>query len=94
MFWFSRKREVEQGAFVHKAAVLFRRRDSQQEVMLASEIPLKGAHNLENALAAVCAGALMGCEDATIGNAIRNFKGAMKDGEQAPSQPAQPVDKK
>jgi sec-independent protein translocase protein TatA len=29
-----------------------------------------------------------------LGDAIRNFKGAMKDGEQAPSQPAQPVDKK
>jgi sec-independent protein translocase protein TatA len=29
-----------------------------------------------------------------LGDAIRNFKGAMKDGEQAPSQPAQPADKK
>jgi UDP-N-acetylmuramoylalanine--D-glutamate ligase len=74
VFWFSRKREVEQGAFVHKGAVLFRRGGSQQEVMLASEIPLKGAHNLENSLAAVCAGELMGCDAAKIANAIRNFK--------------------
>jgi UDP-N-acetylmuramoylalanine--D-glutamate ligase len=74
VFWFSRKREVAQGAFVHKGQVLFRRGGVQQEVMLASEIPLKGAHNLENALAAVCAGALMGCEAANIANAIRNFK--------------------
>jgi len=74
VFWFSRKREVEQGAFVHKGAVLFRRGGSQQEVMLASEIPLKGAHNLENVLAAVCAGALMGCDTAKIGGAVRNFK--------------------
>jgi UDP-N-acetylmuramoylalanine--D-glutamate ligase len=73
VFWFSRKSEVEQGAFVHKGAVLFRRGGSQQ-VMLASEIPLKGLHNLENVLAAVCAGALMGCEPAKIGSAIRNFK--------------------
>jgi UDP-N-acetylmuramoylalanine--D-glutamate ligase len=73
VFWFSRKREVEQGAFVHKGAVLFRRAGAQQEVMLASEIPLKGSHNLENVLAAVCAGALMGCEGA-IGDTIRNFK--------------------
>jgi len=29
-----------------------------------------------------------------LGDAIRNFKGAMKDGDQAPSQPAQPGDKK
>ena len=74
VFWFSRKREVEQGAFVHKGAVLFRRGGAQQEVMLASEIPLKGAHNLENVLAAVCAGALMGCEAGKIAGAVRNFK--------------------
>jgi UDP-N-acetylmuramoylalanine--D-glutamate ligase len=74
VFWFSRKREVEQGAFVRNGAVLFRRAGQQQEVMLASEIPLKGSHNLENVLAAACAGALMGCEAAKIGAAIRNFK--------------------
>ena len=74
VFWFSRKREVEQGAFVHKGAVLFRRGGEQQEVMLASEIPLKGAHNLENVLAAVCAGALMGCEAGKIAGAVRGFK--------------------
>jgi UDP-N-acetylmuramoylalanine--D-glutamate ligase len=74
VFWFSRKREVEQGAFVHKGAVLFRRGGAQQEVMLASEIPLKGSHNLENVLAAVCAGALMGCEAGKIAGAVRNFK--------------------
>jgi UDP-N-acetylmuramoylalanine--D-glutamate ligase len=74
VFWFSRTREVEQGAFVHKGAVLFRREGSQQEVMLASEIPLKGAHNLENVLAAVCAGSLMGCDVARIASAVRSFK--------------------
>ena len=74
VFWFSRKREVVQGAYVHKGAVLFRRAGAHQEVMLASEIPLKGSHNLENVLAAVCAGALMGCEAAKIAGAIRNFK--------------------
>ncbi len=74
VFWFSRKSEVKQGAFVHNGAVLFRRTGAQQEVILASEIPLKGSHNLENVLAAVCAGALMGCDAGKIGWAIRNFK--------------------
>jgi len=74
VFWFSRKREVEQGAFVRKGKVVFRRAGSEQEVMPASEISLKGSHNLENALAAACAGALMGCEAGKIGDAIRNFK--------------------
>ena len=42
--------------------------------MQVSEIPLKGAHNLENVLAAVCAGALMGCAPEKIRQAVRNFK--------------------
>ena len=42
--------------------------------MLVSEIPLKGAHNVENVLAAVCAGVLMGCEPEQIRKAVRNFK--------------------
>jgi UDP-N-acetylmuramoylalanine--D-glutamate ligase len=42
--------------------------------MLVSEIPLKGAHNVENVLAAVCAGALMGCQPEQLREAVRNFK--------------------
>jgi len=42
--------------------------------MQISEIPLKGAHNLENVLAAVCAGALMGCAPEKIRQAVRDFK--------------------
>ena len=42
--------------------------------MLASEIPLKGAHNLENTLAAICAGALMRCVPERIRDAVHNFK--------------------
>ena len=74
VFWFSRKREVEQGAFVRKGEVVLRRAGSEQDLMPASEIPLKGSHNLENVLAAACAGALMGCEAGKIGDTIRNFK--------------------
>src|SRR5580704_3069284 len=66
VFWFSRQKEVKQGAWVREGNILFRdgralQKNAQREIMLVSEIPLKGAHNLENVLAAVCAGALMGC---------------------------------
>jgi UDP-N-acetylmuramoylalanine--D-glutamate ligase len=84
VFWFSRRQEVKQGAYVRDGRVLFRDarvRDKrfpdtpgQREVMLVSEIPLKGAHNVENTLAAVCVGALMGCETERIRKAVRNFK--------------------
>jgi UDP-N-acetylmuramoylalanine--D-glutamate ligase len=79
VFWFSRQKEVKQGAWVRDGNILFRdgassHRNPQREIMLVSEIPLKGAHNLENVLAAVCAGALMGCAPEKIRAAVRDFK--------------------
>ena len=74
VFWFSRKKEVEQGACVRDGKIFFLDGKSQREVMLVSEIPLKGAHNVENVLAGVCAGALMGCEPPKIRQAIQNFR--------------------
>jgi UDP-N-acetylmuramoylalanine--D-glutamate ligase len=74
VFWFNRKKEVRQGAWVREGQIVFRDAAGQREVMLVSEIPLKGAHNVENVLAAVCTGMLMGCKPEQIQTAIRNFK--------------------
>ena len=74
VYWFSRTAEVKQGAFVRAGRIFFRDHNGQREIMLVSEISLKGAHNLENVLAAVCVGALLGCEPDRIRTAVRNFK--------------------
>ena len=74
VYWFSRKKEVAPGAYVRDGQILFRAAQGQREIMLVSEIPLKGAHNVENALAAVCVGALMKCAPEKIAGAIREFK--------------------
>jgi UDP-N-acetylmuramoylalanine--D-glutamate ligase len=74
VFWFSRKKEMEKGACVRDGRVLFRDGNGQREIMLASEIPLKGAHNLENALAAICVGSLLGCEAKQIRRTVQQFK--------------------
>ena len=74
VFWFSRKKEVETGACVGNGQIMFRRDGSKVEVIPVSEIPLKGAHNLENVLAAICCGALLGCDAGKIRAAVRNFK--------------------
>jgi UDP-N-acetylmuramoylalanine--D-glutamate ligase len=79
VFWFSRQKEVKQGAWVREGNIVFRDGSQQQgpqqrEIMQVSEVPLKGAHNLENVLAAVCAGALMGCSPEKIRQAVRDFK--------------------
>jgi UDP-N-acetylmuramoylalanine--D-glutamate ligase len=74
VFWFSRQKEVRQGAWVRDGNIVFRDGERQREIMQVSEIPLKGAHNLENALAAICAGALLGCVPEKIRQAVREFK--------------------
>src|SRR5580700_3878623 len=74
VFLFSRKREVQQGAYVHQGQVLFRDSKGQREIMLLSEIPLKGAHNVENVLAAVCVGALSGIDPGKIRKAVASFR--------------------
>ena len=74
VFWFSRQKEVEQGAWVRDGNIVFRDAKGQREILQVSEIPLKGAHNLENVLAAVCASALMGCAPDKIRQAVQAFK--------------------
>jgi UDP-N-acetylmuramoylalanine--D-glutamate ligase len=76
VFWFSRKRIVRQGAFVHEGVITFRASEqgAPEPVMKVEEIPLKGAHNVENVLAAVCAARLAGVDAATIRQGVMAFK--------------------
>jgi UDP-N-acetylmuramoylalanine--D-glutamate ligase len=74
VYWFSRKKEIDQGAWVREGNILFRDHSGQREIMQVSEIPLKGNHNVENTLAAICVGILMRCAPEGIRKAIREFK--------------------
>jgi UDP-N-acetylmuramoylalanine--D-glutamate ligase len=74
IYWFSRQNEVECGAWVRGGNIVFRDGSGQREIMQVSEIPLKGAHNLENVLAAVSASVLMGCAAEKIRQAVHEFK--------------------
>ena len=77
IFWFSGRRPIKQGAFVHGESILFVPREGAkpEPVMPVAEIPLKGAHNVENVLAAVCAARLAGVRAETIRAAVRQFQG-------------------
>ena len=74
VYWFSRLREVEAGAFVRDGKIYWRDQNDAQEIMPVSEIGLKGAHNVENVLAAVCVGRLAGAAPAAIRQAVRAFQ--------------------
>jgi len=74
LFWFSRKKEIEKGAFARSSHLYFRDGEREREIMPLAEVPLKGAHNLENVLAGVSVGILVGCQPEQIRQAVRNFK--------------------
>jgi UDP-N-acetylmuramoylalanine--D-glutamate ligase len=74
VFWFSRKREPNQGAYVSEDRIFFRDATGRREIMPVKEISLRGAHNLENVLAAVCMGVLSDVEPRRIRKAVQEFR--------------------
>jgi UDP-N-acetylmuramoylalanine--D-glutamate ligase len=76
VFWFSGRRPIKQGAFVHGESIAFLPREGAkpEPVMPLAEIPLKGAHNVENVLAAVCAARLGGVSAESIRSSVAGFK--------------------
>lgn len=76
VLWFSGQGAVESGAFVREGRVILRLPGRpEKEVMGAHEIGIRGPHNLENALAALCLGAASGLPVQTMAGALRDFKG-------------------
>ena len=75
VYWFSRKQRVAQGAYVRGEEIVFRNDGHEEVVLKPEEIPLAGAHNLENVLAAVAATRLAGASAQSVAKAIRSFAG-------------------
>ncbi len=74
--WFSLEHSVRQGAWVEDGYVVYRSAPEAEteQVMPLGKIPLKGEHNVENVLAAVCAARLAGVPAAAIAHAIGKFQ--------------------
>jgi UDP-N-acetylmuramoylalanine--D-glutamate ligase len=75
VYWFSRKQRVAQGAYVRGEEILFRRNGSEEVVLKRGDIPLAGAHNLENVLAAVAGIRILGADTGAIARGVRSFAG-------------------
>jgi UDP-N-acetylmuramoylalanine--D-glutamate ligase len=76
VYWFSIEHSVMQGAWLEQGAVVYRSSPdaATENVMPLSGIPLKGAHNVENVLAAVVAARLAGAPAEAIRRAIEAFQ--------------------
>ena len=75
VYWFSRKQRVGQGAFLSGEDLILRLNGAEELVLKRSQIPLPGAHNLENVLAAITAARLAGAGSRAIAEGVRSFPG-------------------
>jgi UDP-N-acetylmuramoylalanine--D-glutamate ligase len=76
VYWFSAEHSVPQGAWLEQGQLVYRpsKNLAVEKIMPLSGVPLRGVHNLENVLAAVCAALLAGVSAGTIRSAIESFR--------------------
>jgi UDP-N-acetylmuramoylalanine--D-glutamate ligase len=76
VYWFSIEHPVPQGAWLESGFVVYRsaKNAATEKIMPLSGIPLKGAHNVENVLAAVVAARQVGVPAKSIRSAIEKFE--------------------
>jgi UDP-N-acetylmuramoylalanine--D-glutamate ligase len=76
VFWFSTRRPVRQGSFVYQNSIVWvaAEQAAAEPILPLSEIPLKGEHNVENVLAAVCSAKLAGISNDVIRKAVGAFR--------------------
>jgi UDP-N-acetylmuramoylalanine--D-glutamate ligase len=75
VYWFSRKQRVAQGAYVRGEEIIFRQDGAEEVLLKLEDIPLAGAHNVENVLAAAAAARLAGAPAAAIAKGVKSFAG-------------------
>ena len=73
--WFSRRRPLGHGVFVRDGRVVARLNGHVEEIGPVSEISLRGAHNVENVLAATACALWTGLAPAAIRRGIARFRG-------------------
>jgi UDP-N-acetylmuramoylalanine--D-glutamate ligase len=76
VYWFSIEHPVSRGAWLEQGNLVYRPAEDAavETVMRLSGIPLKGAHNVENVLAAICAARLAGASAEAIRKAVESFQ--------------------
>ncbi|MGO9776979.1 MAG: UDP-N-acetylmuramoyl-L-alanine--D-glutamate ligase [Terracidiphilus sp.] len=76
VYWFSVEQAVSRGAWLESGSVVYRAAEdaATEYLMPLRGIPLKGAHNIENVLAAVAAARLAGVSAEAIRRAVESFQ--------------------
>jgi UDP-N-acetylmuramoylalanine--D-glutamate ligase len=74
VLWFSRRRRLEHGVFVHDGWVTARLNGDAEAICPLAEVQLRGAHNVENVLAAAACALWMGLGADAIRRAMGRFR--------------------
>jgi UDP-N-acetylmuramoylalanine--D-glutamate ligase len=72
---FSRERSVSLGCFLDRGAILFQGADGQRERFGLERMKVRGAHNLENFMAAIASSKVCGCPGEDLQKVIDGFEG-------------------
>ena len=75
IIYFSSKKELDEGAFLKDGYITVRFRGGEYRIIKASELLIKGMHNVENAMIASIIGVLMRVTPTVIGEVLAKFEG-------------------
>lgn len=75
VIFFSRRHNLKEGVLVQGGRIVVRLGNQDIDVMAVQEVAIPGAHNLENALAAVAASYAMGVHQTVLAHTLRTFTG-------------------
>ncbi len=71
---FSRQRQIQKGCFIQKNWIVIKKNE-EKKIIKVADIPLLGAHNLENVMASALVGHLFSIPISSIRDSIKNFQG-------------------
>jgi len=73
--YFSRRKELENGVFVSEGKIIAKLGKDAEIICDIDDLSIPGAHNLENALAAIAATKAMGVDNTSLAATLKEFKG-------------------
>jgi UDP-N-acetylmuramoylalanine--D-glutamate ligase len=75
VLWFSAEKDLKQGVFLRNNEIIIDYDSKRNAISCLSQVKIKGIHNIQNIMAAVCAANVMSADVEAIKNAIINFQG-------------------
>jgi UDP-N-acetylmuramoylalanine--D-glutamate ligase len=75
VFFFSREKAVSRGCFLDGQRIIYLGEDGKKESFDVSRLQIRGAHNLENLMAAIAVGRICGCSREAIQKVMESFRG-------------------